>query len=227
MESLKFLEQSKAFSNVERPALNQIAESSCILSYPPRRVVYVANEPPESLCVLIRGRVALGHFTRQGKRSWLLFVDAGETFAEQSLLPWPRHEECAETFESSQILRISAHVIRDLLPLYPQLALATIRLLGERLKRTHHRWKTQFFRSTRERLAIILLELSKQYGRQTDQGIDISIELSHEDLAGFVGSTRETVSLEIGRLRKEGLIHSSRRHLTLYEPDRWESLISQ
>lgn len=225
MECLQYLHQSQALSDVEGAALDRIAEVGRIQDFAPHQLIYVSNERPQSLCLLLAGRVALGQFSKNGKRAWLMLVDSGETFGEQSLLQWDRQNECAETFESSKVLFVSARLIKEMLPMYPRLAMAAISLLGQRLKTTQERWQAQFFRSTRERLITVLWDLSQKYGHQVDRRIEISIDLSHEDLAGFVGSTRETVSLEISRLKREGLMHSSRRRLTLYNPECWLPLL--
>jgi CRP/FNR family transcriptional regulator, cyclic AMP receptor protein len=82
-------------------------------------------------------------------------------------------------------------------------------------------------RRARERLISILLDLSHQYGQRKEERIELSIDLSHEDLAGFVGSSRESVSLEISRLRKEGLIVSARRRLALCDLERRLALNQQ
>ena len=71
------------------------------------------------------------------------------------------------------------------------------------------------FLSNRERLTHLLLDLAEQYGSGTNENFDLAIKLSHQDLANFIGSTRETVTVVLGKMQHEGLLNIRRRKITL------------
>jgi CRP-like cAMP-binding protein len=75
--------------------------------------------------------------------------------------------------------------------------------------------KILLFRTTRERTAAVLVELTESHGRAVGPYWEIAIRLSHQDLANLVGATRETVTLTLGQMQKEGLIRVSRRRITV------------
>jgi len=58
-----------------------------------------------------------------------------------------------------------------------------------RLMQMGRRWSRQFYLSTCERIIHVLLELADQNGVRTQDGIELRIDLSHDDIARFVGST--------------------------------------
>ena len=75
--------------------------------------------------------------------------------------------------------------------------------------------KNLLFLSNRERLTHLLLELAEQYGAPAADGIRLRIQLSHQDLANVIGSTRETVTVVLGELQQEGLITIGRRRIVI------------
>jgi Mn-dependent DtxR family transcriptional regulator len=66
----------------------------------------------------------------------------------------------------------------------------------------------------------LLLELAEDYGKQNGTEIDLTIKLSHQDLASIIGSTRETVTVTLGQLQAEGLIKVGRRRISLADTNR-------
>ena len=89
------------------------------------------------------------------------------------------------------------------------------KLFGLRRQRVERRLKYLLFRSNRERLVHLLLELAEQYGRPTPAGVELRIKLSHQDLASIIGSTRETVTVVLGELQNEGRLQLGRRKIVL------------
>jgi CRP-like cAMP-binding protein len=59
--------------------------------------------------------------------------------------------------------------------------------------------------SVRARLASQLVELA-EHGNDTPEGRELAFSLTHHELAALIGTTRETVSIELGRLERSRLI---------------------
>ena len=62
-----------------------------------------------------------------------------------------------------------------------------------------------------ERLRAKLLQLARSHGRVRPDGIRIALPLTHELLAHTVGSSRETVSLAMRELDREGFVNRTGR----------------
>lgn len=63
------------------------------------------------------------------------------------------------------------------------------------------------------RIISTLIYLARHFGKQTRKGIMITLRFSHRDIATFAGMSRETVSRELEKLNKKGLISSYKRFL--------------
>jgi CRP-like cAMP-binding protein len=68
------------------------------------------------------------------------------------------------------------------------------------------------------RLAHVLLELAETFGVRDSRGVIVNVRLTHRDLAGMVGITRETASFAILELRAEGLVESEGKRVVLLDP---------
>jgi CRP-like cAMP-binding protein len=49
-------------------------------------------------------------------------------------------------------------------------------------------------------------------------GVLLDIRLTHADLASLIGSTRETISVQLAQLAREGLIRLDGRSIVLLTP---------
>ena len=101
----------------------------------------------------------------------------------------------------------------------PDIAMHVTKLLGFRRRRIENRLRNILFRSTRERTVALVLELLETHGQRLVGGSwEVRIKLSHQDLANLIGATRESVTLALGQLQREGLITIQRRLIRV--PDR-------
>jgi CRP-like cAMP-binding protein len=100
-------------------------------------------------------------------------------------------------------------------------------LIGSRRQRVEKRLRNLLFRSNRERVIHLLLELCEKYGQMTDDGIALNIRLSHQEMACIIGSTRETVTVVLGQLQKENFLRISRRRVIITDLDRLASEVNE
>lgn len=56
------------------------------------------------------------------------------------------------------------------------------------------------------KVASVILMSAKRFGRKERSGVLIELPLTHQDVASLAGVTRETASVEIGKLSKKGIV---------------------
>lgn len=179
--------------------------------------VYLPSQDADGVILVVEGRVKICHITPEGKQSIMNFIDAGELFGELSLLGATEREDFAEASESSTLVLIPKPVMLQLMARYPALNLGITKLIGLRRLRIERRLRNLLFRSNRERVIHLLLEMAEKYGRPTNEGLELGIKLSHQEMASIIGSTRETVTVMLGYLQGEGKIRIARRKITILD----------
>lgn len=214
-ERLWYLKSCDLFQQLSPEQLS-VLESRCRVRKCPRNTpIYLPADHADGVLLLAEGRVKIGSFTEEGKQTILAFIEPGEIFGELSLMGTEEREEYAEAVEKSTIILIPNETIHQLLAENPKVSLGVTKLFGLRRQRVERRLKYLLFRSNRERLVHLLVELAEQYGKQTPDGVELRIKLSHQDLASIVGSTRETVTVVLGELQSEGRLKLGRRKIVL------------
>jgi CRP/FNR family cyclic AMP-dependent transcriptional regulator len=190
-------------------------------------VIYLPLDRADAVLALISGQVKLCHVTPDGKESILAFIEPGEIFGELCLLDTTDREELAISTQVSTIVLIPRNVMQELMGRHAELALGLTRLLGLRRLRIERRLKSLLFRSNRDRLLQLLLELVTDYAKNTPTGLEIRIKLSHQDVASLIGSTRETVTTALGELQTEGIVKLGRQRITICSKERLIQAIGQ
>ena len=94
------------------------------------------------------------------------------------------------------------------------------KLVGLRRQRIETRLRNILFLPTRPRLIRVLVELVETHGERIGTRHAIRFPLSHQDFAGLIGVSRETVTLTLGQLQAEGLIAIERRRVVLLDLER-------
>ncbi|MEK7817171.1 MAG: helix-turn-helix domain-containing protein, partial [Actinomycetota bacterium] len=62
----------------------------------------------------------------------------------------------------------------------------------------------------------------KQYGQETEEGLLIDLSMSRQDLADIVGTSRETVTRELKKLERAGMLIIDRRLITVTDREQLE-----
>ncbi|MEZ6063429.1 MAG: Crp/Fnr family transcriptional regulator [Planctomycetaceae bacterium] len=187
--------------------------------------IYLPSDMGDSILLLARGRVRIYHVTPEGKQAILGFVEPGELFGELSVFDEHRREEYAEAADKCFVVLMPRHVMQHVMAENPDISLGMTRLFGFRLRRIERRLKSLLFRSSRDRLIHLLLELAEKYGRRQPDGLLIAMKISHQDLASVIGATRETVTITLGELQQEGMVEIQRRRVVLKRVEDMTSLV--
>jgi len=188
--------------------------------FPRGSPIYLPADNADGVLLLTSGRVKICSFSTDGKQAILTFIEPGELFGELAMLDQETREEYAEATEACTLLLIPADAVQDLMARHADVSLGVTKLFGMRRQRIERRLKYLLFRSNRERLVHLLLELAERYGSHTANGVALGIKLSHQDLANIIGSTRETVTVVLGELQNEGSLKLGRRKIVLTDLDR-------
>jgi CRP-like cAMP-binding protein len=115
---------------------------------------------------------------------------------------------------------IPAEPLQQLMAQSADVSLGITKMVGLRRHRIERRLKNLLFLSNRERLVHLLLDLAEQFGLHTDDGIQLRIKLSHQELGNLIGSTRETVTVILGQLKADRSVDGGRRKIVLTNPQR-------
>jgi CRP/FNR family transcriptional regulator len=110
---------------------------------------------------------------------------------------------------------LDAAQFRKICSQHPEVALKVIKVLAHRLRHLDGLVEELSFATVRDRLAAHLIRLAENSGRTTSRGIEFDLTENNEELAARLGTVRELISRNLGRLHGEGLIEIRRRTVTI------------
>lgn len=219
------LRKCAPFQALSASELGQLADRVKCRSYPRGSVIYSPANPTSGVLVLVHGRVKIKipaavpdgreAASADAREAVLSYVTATELFGEAALFRSRSRPEWAEAVEDSEVLVVPSSDLCDWMAARPALSHAILELVGVRRQRVEARLADMSLLSCRGRVVRMLLELSETHGDASGERVDIRIPLSHHDLAGLVGMSRETVTLALGELQSAGLVEVSRRRIVV------------
>jgi CRP/FNR family transcriptional regulator len=189
-------------------------------SYEPHQSVFYEGHSCLGFYVLCHGKVKLTRSSARGQRQIIGILDSGEVIEKHAFRGGAIHEVTCETLEPSRICLIEKEPYLALIKRNGDLALKVIQLLSSELG-LHMDQLDQFtFKTSRERLAGLLIQLSDRFGKRAGEQIQVGIKLRREEVAEMAGITVETAIRLLSAFREEGLIALEGRTVTLLNPGR-------
>ncbi len=214
-DSYWFIKNCNLFEQVTREDIQWLESRSKMRKLKRGEPVYLPTQLETAILLVASGRIKTCHVTPEGKQSILSFVEPGEIFGELALVGSQSRGEYAEAVEATTLVAMEVNDLHAILHKYPSVSFGITKLIGLRRQRIERRLKNLLFRSNRERIIHLLLELAESYGQRTAEGINLAIKLSHQEIASLIGSTRETVTVVLGQIQLEGKIKTARRRIVI------------
>lgn len=148
-----------------------------------------------------RARVYLGY---EDKEFNLAILAAGDLYSTHT-------GAYVQAMEKMEILLMDAMTFRRHMASSSEVNLAMIKVLGNVLKSSFGIIDGLVFKDATCRLLSLLLNEAKRYPPQQDGTVVLHINLSVEQIARMVGSSRQTISTQLNRLIRHKLLHKQGR----------------
>jgi CRP/FNR family transcriptional regulator len=216
----EIIRQSGFGQHLESDLLIRLAANSVAIDYRRRRFIYRAGDAADALYLIARGRVKLCRVeTATGREAVIDILSAGSLFGESALYTAGSREKCAIAYENSRLLRIPVGDFQEGMAENRELYDYTFRLIGQRLARAERMVADFALDAIPARLEKLLLEFSRRYGINETNGVLIDIPLPHREIASIVGSTRESVTVRLNAMRRDGIIDFVNRKILIKRPE--------
>lgn len=203
------------FNELSESELTSIAGEVSVSHYDSGQVVFSAGEKGGDLLMVMEGSVKVVKLAANGRHQLLAIERQGSSLGEVSAFDGGPYSTTAIALAPTALLRLRGDHFRALCLARPELALKVIRVLGHRLRQLRRLVEELSFATVRDRLIAHLLQLAADNGIRGDAGIEIALNENNEELAGRLGTVRELVSRNLGRLHGEGLIVMRKRSVCI------------
>lgn len=174
--------------------------------YPEGAVLFMERQTARGVYILCEGQVKLSISSSEGKTLILRIAKAGEVLGLVSALAGTPHEVTAETLRPAQVAFIPRDAFLRFVAKHPEAYPIIATQLGAQYRVACEQVRNLgLSASAPEKLAKFLLDFAVS-GQQTKEGTRIKLPLTHEEIAEFIGTTRETVTRTLSEFKSQHLV---------------------
>lgn len=189
------------FRRVSEGDLEELATHLIERRFPKNATVVEEGLPGDYMYVIREGRVKVTKASEDGREKIMNFLEVGAFFGDMALLGDETRSASVKTLEASVLLALSRRDFIDLLRQSPDLALAVIAELANRLRETNEQARSLSFQGVEERTRNLFERIARPEG---GTGRLLTPSLTHQQIADMVGTSRETVTRSIKQLKDSG-----------------------
>jgi len=156
---------------------------SPVLEYEAGRLIYSQDQPATGLYLVIEGKVTVCRTEDNGRPVVVDIYQADEFFGESALLHFPHSQEQAVALEDTKVMMWSTAQIENIVILRPQLAVALLQVMAQRLMHFKSRLHSLASEPAPRRLVHTLIRFSERLGQPKKDGSVQMIPFTHKLLA--------------------------------------------
>jgi CRP/FNR family transcriptional regulator, cyclic AMP receptor protein len=175
-------------------------------AYPEGAVLFMEKQDSRGVFVLCEGEVKLTISSSEGKTLILRIAKPGEILGLMASISGKPYEVTAETLRPSQIAFVRRDDFIRFVAQHPEASQGIVKQLSSNYHGACEQLRTvALAASAPEKLARLLLDWSAE-AEETNLGAQITLPLTHEEIAEFIGSTRETVTRTLSDFKTRHLV---------------------
>lgn len=184
-------------------------EGVAAVRFAPGKVIFSDGDETGRLFLITAGRVRVGRH-RADRECLFSVLGPGEVFGEEAVFdPGPTCTG-ASAMTEVEALAIGRRAVLSLLIADPDAAQRVMRVMARRVRRLSGSITDTVYADVSARVAKQLLALAQRFGTQEDGAMRVPMELTQEQFAQLVGTSRESVNKALCEFVERGWISTHR-----------------
>jgi CRP/FNR family cyclic AMP-dependent transcriptional regulator len=194
------------FCQLTAPALKDLNAVKSPATYPAGALLFMEEQDSHGVFVLCAGQVKLSISSSTGKTLILRIAKPGEILGLMAVMSGSPYEVTAQTLHPCQVVFIRRDDFLRFVVKHTEAYQGVVKQLGTLYSGACEQLRTVgLSASAPEKLARLLLDWSAET-KNTKQGTTIKLPLTHEEIAEFIGTTRETVTRTLSQFKSRQLV---------------------
>lgn len=207
----KLLRNVPLFHELDNEDMEPIVQSARREEHKKNTTLMREGDEGDSLFIVLAGMVRIYIDDEDGQEHTLYMSGPESYFGEVALLDGSSRTASAVTTETTTLLRIPRNVFLKSVHQKPDIALHMLSSMTQRLRKATDDIRVLALKSTYQRLALKLIELSEE----RDGTISLQRNYSQSDLANMIGASREAVSKILKELEQHDFIEKTGKQIVI------------
>jgi CRP-like cAMP-binding protein len=209
----------KSFTHLNEKMCDDLAQLSISSNYRKGDILFYEGDEPKFVFVVYQGRVKFFNSSASGK-TIIARVSYGPGLAGlASVIIDKPFWFTGQALDDVKTLKIKQKDFINFINDNPKIVITILEATDTFLHGIYNRFKASVSYPVEQRVFDCIYNLYEQYG--------VYVPFSYEEVAGLVGTTRETVVRSMSPLIRKGIIKSSRAKITVLEPEGLHKLIKE
>lgn len=194
------------FSVLDNEQLKEVMSSIIRRKYKKGQIVFFEGDVSDKFYIINGGKIKIFKYTKEGKEQILYILSEGDFLGYLSLLKKGKFDFNAEALEDVNVCMLTKDDFDKIVKKTPDISLRILENLHDRLVSLENLVQTLSTKDIEARIAGILKKFARDFGKEQANGIVIEMPLSREEMANYIGVTRETMSRKLSSMEDDGVI---------------------
>lgn len=203
------------FASLSELELRELGEIAARKQFGKEEMVIIQGEEGGSFFVILHGKVKVVIDSPHGREVTLAILSRDDFFGEMSLIDKEVRSASVVTLESTEALIINSQDFDNYLRRYPEVPIKLLKIFIRRLRLADRQIEHLALHSVKGRLARMMLDWVADYGTIRADGVHFDLPYTHKEIAGMLGTSRETVTRMLNELKDEGYISINKTRILI------------
>ncbi|XJZ26003.1 Crp/Fnr family transcriptional regulator [Bacillota bacterium Lsc_1132] len=219
-EMKKVLSEFSLFRGLNDHELNKVTEISISREWKKHSHVFLQGDPLENVYFIANGKIKIYKSDVNGKEQIVAIMKKGEMFPHVGFFRKGNYPAYAEVLNTSTLITVPITRFENVLIENPELSIKVFKVLGEKIVDLQNRLEEQILNNTYEQIVKLLIRLAQKDGKELEDGrMWLKAEFTNKDLANMIGTTRETISRTLTKMKKNKLINEDEKGNMILDPE--------
>ncbi|WP_174733966.1 Crp/Fnr family transcriptional regulator [Mesobacillus harenae] len=203
----KVLAGFSLFRDLSNAELLKIVDISISREWTKNSHVFMQGDPLENVYFIESGKIKIYKSDINGREQIVAILKNGEMFPHVGFFRQGGYPAFAETLDKTTLVAVPISQFERVLIENPELSIKVFKVLGEKIVDLQDRLEAQILNNTYEQIIKLLIQLSQMHGEERSDGsVLLKAEFTNRDLANMIGTTRETVSRTLTKMKRNKLV---------------------
>jgi CRP/FNR family transcriptional regulator len=217
----------RRFCRLSPSALQTLEKIKYTTAYPQSTVLFLEGQPSRGIFVLCQGRAKVSVSARDGRTVILKITEPGEVLGLSATVSGSPYETTAVTIDPCQVSLIRREDTIQFLKHNSEACFKVAEELADRYRAVCHELRCLgLSHSAGQKLAKLLLEWSCRKHQSSAFTQGTRMDLTQEEIAQMIGTTRETVTRLFAQFKKRRIAQLNSSILLIRDKDALKALAS-
>ncbi len=217
----KFLPHVFLFSELEEGEISKVAQTCTLHRYKKGTLLFAQESAAEAFYVIINGKLSIYRVSPSGDERVIHIHDDGDVVAEAAIFDQVKYPANCKTLKDSFVVKIPRQEFIDILFENPETSLKIMAAYSRRLREL----VTMIEYLSLDDVKLRILRYFQKHMKMEDGVPTIRLKISKKELSHLLGTVPETLSRNLGKLKKEGIISEAASSFIISNPKGFSRLL--